>query len=88
VSEYQDSGRREENIQDEVVRLTAERDRYMAEASERMQTIGRLEAERDTLKRWQGEAVPLLALLWHRCQTAEMVGLCNRLITEAGRGTT
>lgn len=49
MSEYQDSGRREENIQDEVVRLTAERDRYMAEASERQREIGRLEAERDAL---------------------------------------
>jgi len=33
----------------EANKLRAERDRYMAEASERQQTIGRLEAERDAL---------------------------------------
>jgi uncharacterized protein involved in type VI secretion and phage assembly len=32
-----------------VERVKAERDRYMAEASERQQAIGRLEAERDAL---------------------------------------
>jgi hypothetical protein len=34
---------------DRVQALTAERDRYMAEASERQREIGRLEAERDAL---------------------------------------
>jgi hypothetical protein len=78
-----------------IERLTeakAERDRYMAEASERQREIGRLEAERDALLRWQAEAVPyLMAYLRDMFPNVTSIAetTLRRLITEAeGRRTT
>jgi hypothetical protein len=59
---------------------------------ELLQAIGRLEAERDALQRWQSEARPYL-IEWERREQPHPLSIrgsmVNRLIAEAeGTGTT